>query len=256
MAQQSIPRIIHFCWLSDDPFPANIAQCMESWKRYLPDYTFMHWNFERFPKEQSTWVREAFEKKKYAYAADYIRLYALYHHGGIYLDTDVEVVKRFDPLLHLPYFLGTEGNNYIEAAVMGATAGLDWIGACLAYFDHKEGFVKADGNLDMVPLPQVMNQVIEKQRSIEAIESEQLASKALYEDTTKLYLFPKDFFCAKDMGTGQLLKSERTYAIHHFAMSWIDAKSRFRSDVKRKLMKWIGYERSQKMIEFLKKKKP
>jgi mannosyltransferase OCH1-like enzyme len=84
---------------------------MDSWKKHLPDYEFMWWNFERFDKNSSLWVKQAFESKKYAFAADYIRLHALYNYGGIYLDTDVEVLKSFDDLLDLPYFIGKEYSN-------------------------------------------------------------------------------------------------------------------------------------------------
>jgi Mannosyltransferase OCH1 and related enzymes len=96
-----IPKIIHYCWLSNDPIPSNIQHYMDSWKKYLPDYEFIHWNFDKFDKSSSRWVSEAFDNKKYAFAADYIRLYALYHYGGIYLDMDVEVLKSFNPFLSL-----------------------------------------------------------------------------------------------------------------------------------------------------------
>lgn len=95
-----IPKIIHWCWLSDDPIPDKLQHYMESWKKFLPDYEFIHWNFDRFPKGKSIWVDQAFEAHKYAFAADYIRLYALYNYGGFYLDMDVEVLKSFDTLLN------------------------------------------------------------------------------------------------------------------------------------------------------------
>ncbi len=103
-----IPKIIHFCWLSDEPYPESIQKCMNSWKEKLPDYEIWKWDFKRFPKGSAKWVDQAFEKRKYAFAADYIRLYALSNYGGIYLDSDVEVLKSFDDLLHLPYFIGME----------------------------------------------------------------------------------------------------------------------------------------------------
>jgi len=118
-----IPKIIHYCWLSNDPFPKDIEVHMKTWKEKLPGYEFRHWNFERFPKDKSQWVSEAFDAKKYAYAADYIRLYALYTEGGIYMDTDVEVVKPFDKFLQLPYMVGTEGQGWIEAGVFGSEKG-------------------------------------------------------------------------------------------------------------------------------------
>ena len=119
-----IPKTIHFCWLSSDPYPEKIQHCINSWKRFLPDYEFVHWNFDRFPRGKSLWVDQAFDSHKYAYAADYIRLYALYNYGGIYLDTDVEVLKSFDDLLSLPYFIGQEPSETgIEAAVLGFEKG-------------------------------------------------------------------------------------------------------------------------------------
>ena len=106
-----IPKIIHYCWLSNDPIPDDLKSCMDSWKKYLPDYEFILWNFERFPKDKSKWVRDAFDNKKYAFAADYIRIYALYHYGGFYLDMDVEVVKPFDPYLCLVTMIGYENSK-------------------------------------------------------------------------------------------------------------------------------------------------
>ena len=107
-----IPKILHLCWLSGDAYPAKIAKCIDSWKRVLPDYDIILWDTKRFPLSQSQWVREAFEKKKYAFAADYIRFYALYTMGGIYLDSDVEVLKSFDDLLDLPYFMGASRGRH------------------------------------------------------------------------------------------------------------------------------------------------
>ena len=115
-----IPKIIHYCWLSNDPIPTNLQKYMKSWEKYLPDYEFWLWDFNRFDINSSIWVKEAFEAKKYAFAADYIRCYALYNYGGIYLDMDVEVLKSFNDLLHLPYFLCQEEKAPIEAAVIGS----------------------------------------------------------------------------------------------------------------------------------------
>lgn len=115
-----IPKRIHLCWLSGDPYPQKIQKCIDSWKVHLPDYEIMLWDLKRFDIAQVPWVEQAFRVKKYAFAADYIRLYALYNYGGIYLDSDVEVLKSFDPLLDLPYFVGAENAGTIEAAIIGA----------------------------------------------------------------------------------------------------------------------------------------
>lgn len=113
-----IPKIIHLCWLSDNDYPPKIKRCLKSWQKYLPEYKIMLWDTKRFNLDESIWVKQAFTKKKYAFAADYIRFYALYNYGGIYLDSDVEVLKNFDDLLQFPYFMGTEKAGTIEAAIL------------------------------------------------------------------------------------------------------------------------------------------
>ena len=115
-----IPKVIHYCWLSGDPIPEKLQRCMDSWKKFLPDYEFVLWDLERFDIKTSQWVKEAFEARKYAFAADYIRLYAVYNYGGVYMDMDVEVVRPFDDLLASPYILGLESEKGVEAGVFGA----------------------------------------------------------------------------------------------------------------------------------------
>ena len=95
-----IPKIIHYCWLSNDPIPENLQSYLKTWKEKLPDYEFILWNFNRFEKSSSKWVAQAFDNKKYAFAADYIRLFAVYNFGGFYLDMDIQVLKSFDDLLN------------------------------------------------------------------------------------------------------------------------------------------------------------
>ena len=109
-----IPKIIHLCWLSGDPYPRKIQDCLDSWKKHLPSYEIILWDTKRFNIHEVPWVEQAFNTKKYAFAADYIRLYALYHHGGIYLDSDVEILKSLDNFLELPYFVGAETSGTIE----------------------------------------------------------------------------------------------------------------------------------------------
>lgn len=97
-----IPKRIHLCWLSGDPYPQKIQKCIDSWKIHLPDYEIMLWDLKRFDIAQVPWVEQAFQGQEVCFCRDYIRLYALYNYGGIYLDSDVEVLKSFDPLLDLP----------------------------------------------------------------------------------------------------------------------------------------------------------
>ena len=125
-----IPKIIHYCWLSGEPYPVLVEKCINSWKKNLPEYDFVLWDANRVDTISNLWLKQAYENKKYAFAADYIRFYALYYYGGIYLDADVEVLKTFNDLLDQKQFLGEEAGGDIEAAVIGAEKGLEWIKEC------------------------------------------------------------------------------------------------------------------------------
>ncbi|GAA4282082.1 glycosyltransferase family 32 protein [Gaetbulibacter aestuarii] len=245
-----IPKIIHFCWLSDDEFPPLIKKCMDSWKEKLSDYEFVHWNTDKFNMESSLWVQQAFEVKKYAFAADYIRLYAVYHYGGIYLDTDIEVIKRFDDLLNRPYFAGTEGERIIEAGVFGAVKGSAWLKQCLSYYENRS-FIKPDGSFDTMTLPRIMMKQISKTKTFETVLPETITPEEQNKDTSTMYLFPKDHFCAKNHGTGQIEKTKNTYCIHHFAMSWVDKNHTFLPNIKRKLMRVLGVKFVDSVIKIL-----
>jgi hypothetical protein len=219
-----IPKIIHYCWLSSDKYPELIEKCIASWKAKLPDYEFIHWDTTRFKLEDSKWVKQAFEAKKYAFAADYIRFYAVYNFGGIYLDTDVEVLKKFDNLLGLPYFIGSEGRSFLEAGIFGAEKGVEWLGKCLDYYEGKS-FVKEDGSYDILTLPIIMARQIGQIREIVELNNIDLSSLK-YDESDKLYMFPSDYFCAKNPASGEITLSDNSYSVHHFAGSWTTTPSR------------------------------
>jgi len=234
-----IPKIIHYCWLSGDPFPELIDNCIKTWKKLLPDYEFMLWDTKRFPMDTNSWVKEAFETKKYAFAADYIRLHAVYEYGGIYMDTDIEVLKSFDELLRLPYFIGSEGGGIIEAGVFGAEKGANWLGDCLMHYDNRN-FVKKDGTFDTMTLPRIMMEHIHRNHSITEMSDPKISELSYTKEDKELVMFPRDYFCAKNHGTGVIEKTENTFSIHHFAMSWLPKKKTFLPNLKRKLMTVLG----------------
>lgn len=231
-----IPKIIHFCWLSDDPYPEKIHRCMDSWKKNLPDYEFIHWNFERFPRGKSLWVDQAFDRHKYAFAADYIRAYALYNYGGIYLDTDVEVLKSFDDLLDLPYFLGKENSPAgIEAAAMGFEKGHSLMKCVLESFAG-QGFIKSDGNFNLELMPDRIRRCIDTNFSLREI-----AIKSEFQDNADtINIFPRDYFSPKRFDTNEIEATERTYSIHHFAATWAEPYNRAHGERLPKLKKMFG----------------
>ena len=235
-----IPKILHLCWLSGDAYPTKIARCIESWKRFLPDYEIVLWDTHRFDLSRSQWVREAFEKKKYAFAADYIRFYALNEMGGIYLDSDVEVLRSFDDLLDLPYFIGAEKAGTPEAAIIGAEKGCDWVKQCLGYYDGHP-FVKADGSLDIRKLPEIMDEQIRKLKPLRVLslaESQNIRSL----DFNKEVLVMNDaYFSPKVFDSREVELTPYTYAIHHYQNSWFSPKAKAYYRFRTFLIRIFGY---------------
>lgn len=244
-----IPKIIHYCWLSSDPYPESIQKCIDSWKRYLPDYKLMLWNFDRFPQGKSKWVDQAFDTHNYAFAADYIRLYALYNYGGIYLDSDVEVVKPFDDLLKLPYFIGQENTpSGIEAATLGFEKGNLLVKDLMDYYQDRT-FINENGSFEKEPLPYIIRKCIEANYTYNTIQN---IDDFIHDDGI-VNVLPVDWFSPKHWRTKETKVTTNTHSIHHFAGSWLDHQNECRlpSDIvefrKRKALLY------DKMIKKIKK---
>lgn len=220
-----IPKKIHLCWLSGDAYPPKIAKCLETWKKYLPDYEIILWDTKRFDLDSSIWVKQAFEKKKYAFAADYIRFYALYHHGGVYLDSDVEVLRSFDDLLDLPYFMGAEKAQTPEAAIIGAEKGCDWIKACLDYYQNRP-FVNEDGSLNIKTVPDIMIRQIEQIKPIRVLSLEDSLNIRNLDMEKEVLEFNDAFFSPKVFDSREVEITPYTYAIHHYQNSWFSPKAK------------------------------
>ena len=223
----SIPKIIHYCWLSGEPYPELVQRCMQSWKEKLPDYEFMLWDMNRFDIHSVLWVEQACIAKKWAFAADYIRLYALYNYGGIYLDSDVEVLKSFDDLLDRPYFFGREhtpdridASHIIEAATFGAELHHPLIKKCLDYYEGRP-FIVENGTLDTTVLPHIMASVLSEAGVIQE-------------------LLPMHYFSPKNTRTQVVEATAETYSVHHFNGSWYSVAQRKHVDARIKLCKLFG----------------
>lgn len=236
-----IPKIIHLCWLSGDPYPPKIKKCLDSWKKVLPDYEILLWDTQRFDLNSSIWVKQAFEKKKYAFAADYIRFYALYHHGGIYLDSDVEVLKSFNDLLKLPYFAGTEKAGTIEAAILGAEKSMDWIKSCLDYYNERQ-FIKEDGTLDIRKLPEIMGEQIKKLKPVHFLNSSETKNIIQMDFTKEVLVLPDCYFSPKIFDSREVLITPETYAIHHYQNSWFSHKAKIYYRTRSLLIRLLGYK--------------
>jgi mannosyltransferase OCH1-like enzyme len=219
-----IPKTIHYCWLSDNEIPNDMARSMNTWREKLPDYEFMLWNQNSFDISQSVWVKQAFEAKKYAFAADYIRLYAVYHFGGIYLDMDVEVLKSFNDLLNYEILLAYENNvtQYFECGCFGAVPYSPYINTMLEYYEGRT-FIKNDGSYDMLPMPRIM-----KQRLFTILQEQRIT------------IYSEDYFTAKNIKTGIIQQTSNTYCIHHFSGSWLDTTEQYLLDRRIKIIGSMG----------------
>jgi mannosyltransferase OCH1-like enzyme len=211
-----IPKIIHYCWLSGDPIPEDYKRCMATWKQKLPDYEIMLWDTKRFDIDKTVWTRQAFDTCMYACASDYIRLYAVYHYGGIYLD--MEVIKPFDPLLDSEIMLADETpyQKSLEAGCFGAVKGHPYIKKCMEYFENNCFFDPAETEnilnmqvskryiyISTLILPEIMKYILE-----------------LFFHEKKYKIYPWEYFTAKNVMTGVIEKTRNTYTIHHFATQY------------------------------------
>lgn len=209
-----IPKIIHLCWLSGDSYPPLIEQCLKSWKKILYDYEIRLWNTENFDVNSIQWTKESFYEKKYAFVSDYIRFYALYNYGGIYLDSDVEVIKKFDDLLQNQCFFGYEYTGIPEAAVIGCIPHLAWIERCKNWYEH-ESFYNQDGSMRQVVVPFLIKQEFESFYNTKLIDDGKthiIDGNAIF---SYQYFSPKNFYSRK-------IKSfSETYCIHHSVAAWV-----------------------------------
>lgn len=135
-----IPKIIHYVWVGNNPKPKDIKKCMKTWKKHLKDYKIIEWNESNFDISSHPFVKKAYEAKKWAYVSDYIRMYAIYNYGGIYLDTDVLVLENFDKFLDNKVFVGFERENYPFTAVFGAEKKNKFIKKLLDYYDNLDAY--------------------------------------------------------------------------------------------------------------------
>lgn len=215
-----IPKVIHYCWFGGKEKPLLAKKCIASWKKFCPDYQIIEWNESNFDIHMNPYTEMCCEQNKYAFLSDYARLVIIQKEGGIYFDTDVEVVKPLDDLLDQRAFFGFENDQYVATGLgFGAEAGS---------FVMKELIREYDGMLDgqhgTVGCPLV---------NTKALERMGLIRNGQYQTFDEFTVYPTDYFNPYDDPTGRLRKTKNTYSIHWYAKSWISPGLVLRS----KLMK-------------------
>jgi mannosyltransferase OCH1-like enzyme len=230
-----IPKVVHYCWFGEKKMPKLAVRCIESWKRHLPEYELKLWNEETFDINSNEYVKEAYLSKKFAFVTDYIRLFVLYKHGGVYMDTDVEVVRNIDQFLSLPAFSGFETQNNIPTGIIGSCQYGQWVKEQLDYYTNRH-FILPDGSMDTTSNTITISRIMK-------------AGGFMFDNSIQDYqgiitFYPSDYFCPKNYDTGEIKLTENTYCIHHFSASWISDGEKF----KRLIAKTIGQENLKPII--------
>lgn len=217
----SIPKIIHYCWFGGNPIPERDRVCIESWKRLCPDYQIIEWNESTFDLATSPrYVQQAYVAKKWAFVTDYIRLQVVYEHGGIYFDTDVELIRNLDNLLNNEAFFGFENNSLINTGLgFGAIKGAEILKKLMQDYENIP-FLLENGTFDVTPCPERNTKVF--------------LSKGLRPDGTLqtldhcVLILPSEYLAPQNYETGKTEITDKTYSIHHYHASWqtVEVKKR------------------------------
>lgn len=222
-----IPKKIHYCWFGRNPKPKLAEKCIASWKKYCPDYEIIEWNEDSFDVNMNTYTRSAYEQKKYAFLTDYARLLIIYEHGGVYFDTDVELIKPIDNLLENKAFFGFENNDHVNTGLgFGAVKGNRIVKLMEEEYDDLH-----DKENHFVGCPILNTNALKKKGLVLNGEEQDLDGSVIY---------PAEYFNPYDDPTGRLNITDNTYSIHWFAKSWMSKKAIIRSFISKPLHRLFG----------------
>ena len=220
----TIPKTIHMCWIPHGNYPQMVKSCIETWKEQLPDYRIVQWDESTFDINRIAYTREAYEEKKYAFVSDYIRLYALYNFGGIYLDTDVEVFKSFDDLLMQKGFIGFESKHRLGTCLIASVKRNPLILEMLKQYEDRH-FVLENGKLDTTPNPVLITECL-KRHGLDMTEVDKV------QKLEEMTVYPMEYFCPSNP-----YRSERncftnnTYSNHLYGGTWLSGIDKVKTTV-------------------------
>lgn len=250
--EKVIPKIIHYCWFGANKLPELAEACIASWKKYLPDYEIKEWNEKNFDISITPYVQEAYAAKKYAFVSDYARFWILYHYGGLYFDTDVEIIRPLDHIIQRGPFMGIEGGSSIilskekcEKSIgvspglgIGAFPKMELYGEILNLYANLH-FRKADGRLNIETVVSYTTKMLNRYQSIKNDSIQNIAG---------IWIYPEEYFSPINIKDNQLRITQNTVSIHHYAASWTSPSHR----LLRKIVLCIG---GPKLKSFLSKYK-
>lgn len=206
-----IQKKIHYCWVGGNPLPESAKKCIQSWKKHCPDYEIIEWNESNYDFTKNEYMKEALEAKKWGFVPDYARLDIIYRYGGIYLDTDVEIIKSFDDFLQYEGFAGFETDQYVALGLgFGATKGNPIIKELMRSYEAIH-FRKENGELNLIASPELNTDTLEKIG---------LQRNGMKQKINNFVFLPSDYLCPKSFNDGFIRITENTHSIHHYDASW------------------------------------
>ncbi|WWR19221.1 glycosyltransferase [Lachnospiraceae bacterium JLR.KK009] len=226
-----IPKVIHYCWFGKGEYSKKIEKCISSWKKYCPDYEIICWNEDNYDIHKNKYVEQAYGKRKWAFVSDYARVDIVYHHGGIYLDTDVELLKPLDGLLGCEMFVGMESKDFLNFGLgFGATKRHPYLKEIMEYYETRE-FVRGNGKMDLKACPVIQTEILMRHG---------LKQEDMYQRLEKFIVYPSEVFSPKSFRTGEINITDNSISIHHFDMSWQDEKQKKNKEREWELKKRYG----------------
>lgn len=231
----AIPKTIHYCWFGGNPLGPKELDCIESWRKYFPDYDIVRWDESNFDVRCCPYVSQAYDAKKWAFVSDYARFAILYEHGGLYFDTDVEVIRPMSDIVANGPFMGFErdacgsdgGCTVNPGLGLSAAPGLGLYKRILACYEADE-FIRADGTIDQTTVVT---------RTTKILRSCGLKDTPGIQEVAGVAIYPSEYFNPKDFRTGEINVTANTRSIHHFGMSWYSESDKYRHALESKLLK-------------------
>lgn len=224
-----IPKVIHYCWFGRNTLPELAQKCIMSWKKYCPDYEIKEWNEDNYDLNCCEYIMEAYKAHKWAFVSDYVRFDVLYRYGGIYFDTDVELIKPIDDIIDKGPFMGCEpicnkkkyrkiirSRKHLDLGLvapglgMAADSGMNIYKEILDYYNQMH-FMDAGGKINGITVVEHITNILEKYGF-------KLENKI--QNIAGIYIYPCDYFCPIDYNTGKLYITNNTHSIHHYVASW------------------------------------
>lgn len=231
-----IPKILHYCWFGHALLPLLAEKCIESWRKFLPDYEIRRWDEDNFDVNALAYTRDAYQAGKYAFVSDYARFRILYEQGGLYFDTDVEVIRPLDDVLEKGPFMGFEldgeaGKMAVNPGLgLAAEPGMELYREILARYETLS-FLTPDGTMDPYTMIPMVTDLLEKKG---------LKGRSGIEEVAGVRVYPAAWFNPFDDATGRLKKTPDTHTIHWYAKSWMPAEPAARVFLKRMLRRLFG----------------